>query len=162
MTIRAMTFLDTWALSLVLWKNKSLFDAGEGPVRFVPLGSHLKLKEWQPLKAVIARGLNALTPPGKERPSLASVGIEKLLPKGHTEWEQITDADFNRFHLAIVTNPAASFYCGGAVVNMNIGILNYIDVGQLHSAVNLGDHPRYHLIVDVRKDEDIQVQEPKE
>ena len=159
--IQALSYLDTWALSLVLWKNKSLFEAGEGPVRFVALGSHLKLKEWQPLKAVVARGLNALTPVGKERPTLASIGIEKLLPKGHTEWVQDAEfaVDHNRFHLPIITNPGAFFYCGTAMVNMLPGILSYVDVGQWCSAVNNGDHPRYHLIVDIHKAPEVEVKE---
>lgn len=149
--IRPIAFIDTWAASLVLWKNRSLFE-GEGLVS-VAINSHLKLAEWKTVKSTVARCLNAASSNLSERASLKAVAIEKLYPMAHSDWSRSTETDHFRLHLPMITNPLAEVFSGTFKGHLPVGQLTFVDDGALSSAVNGGEWPRYHLVIDVKKPE---------
>lgn len=55
-----------------------------------------------------------------------------------------------RFHLPLVTNPGCFLVSGAQVVHAEVGALTYFNNRILHSAVNLGQTRRIHLICDFR------------
>lgn len=65
---------------------------------------------------------------------------------------------FNRLHLALRTNPGAMLYSGCEAIQLLPGQLTRVNVRVPHSAINLGNSPRIHLILDVRKADPV---EPK-
>ena len=58
---------------------------------------------------------------------------------------------YTRLHLALRTNPQAMMYSGAEVASPAPGWLTAVNFRVPHSAINLGDWPRVHLVVDFRK-----------
>lgn len=153
MTFRAIAFLDTMALSVLLYRERSLFDKdGEGSLRNLEVWSRLKLKEWKVAKSVVARALDAIGG-GGPRPDLAGVSMQKLLPQGFVPWSRNVAWASLRFHLPIVTNPACQMFSGPYTAHLPVGQLTFVATDILHSEINLGDTPRWHLVIDVKKPE---------
>jgi Aspartyl/Asparaginyl beta-hydroxylase len=60
-------------------------------------------------------------------------------------------ARFWRLHLPLRTNPGAMVYSGIESIQVLPGQLTQVNVLAYHSAVNLGETPRVHLVVDLAK-----------
>lgn len=58
---------------------------------------------------------------------------------------------FTRLHYGVRTNPASLIYSGPESINVLPGQLVAVGMRALHAAVNHGDHPRVHLLIDIRK-----------
>jgi hypothetical protein len=54
-----------------------------------------------------------------------------------------------RFHLPIVTNPAAELILGGQVFHLVAGTIYFVNHGCIHSARNSGSQRRIHLVWDL-------------
>jgi len=54
-----------------------------------------------------------------------------------------------RFHLPIVSNPAAELMLDGSVFHLVPGMVYFINHGCVHSACNGGEDPRIHLVWDM-------------
>jgi hypothetical protein len=75
--------------------------------------------------------------------------ILELLDPGHcSPWR--TFGALLRTHLVLRTNPRAVIYSGIESMSPGQGLLVAFDPRQPFSAVNLGDSPRIHLVVDWR------------
>ena len=72
----------------------------------------------------------------------------------------LSDGKLARIHLPVVTNEKVFFenwdWQGNhAPVNMKVGEAWYLDVRKPHRAVNSGDTPRIHMVVDVVSSEEL-------
>ena len=156
MTIRRIAWLDTFAFAATVFAKRRLFDeAPEHPtdnIQRVEIHLPLDDKQWPNGRALLARITKALTTTDGP-PIVVGVCLEKLMPKGRTDWARDQDfaRSFLRFHLPIATNPGCAVYASPEADAIPIGVLTFVDVGTHHSAVNEGDVPRYHLIVDVAR-----------
>jgi hypothetical protein len=182
--ITVITWLDVWALQSALWRQQKQLDGDaarrlgsqrdtrtlvfrgpnsdeawdsgddDAPCEDTAL---LGLKEWLPLKRLLARAGTALTTPAGP-PEFGRIFLESLLPKGHVDWHSAGDPyshAHHRFHCALVTNPAAMLYAGLQSAHLAAGQVALVDQSMLTSAVNFGVRPRIHLVVDVRRPEEI-------
>lgn len=158
-------FIDTFELAASLRPRMGLFkDAGDGrrealirwpddAVAEVP--RWLRLKEaakWTELSNAVAR---------VERIGTALVGpvergrifFEMLDPGTATPWRAEDGAYFReywRLHLAIRTNPGCMMFAGTEAVNLLPGQIMRVATSVKASAVNGGEWPRIHLILDFR------------
>lgn len=155
--ITPIAFVDTLALSVLLYREKKLFDAIEDDRREIEVWGKVQDKNWRPLKSAVARVLNHVQAARRatERPALAGIYLEKLMPSATTPWvRDMENADLlERMHLPIVTNPLAIQHCGMVSAHLPVGQLTYTNIAAPCCAINLGDTPRYHLIVDIKKPE---------
>ena len=56
-----------------------------------------------------------------------------------------------RIHIPVKTNPKAKFICGDKSVHMKAGDCWLVNTSEYyHSAINDGDEPRTHLVIDVK------------
>ncbi len=82
--------------------------------------------------------------------------LEMLMPGGIISWKR-DDSEyaqrFQRVHIALRTNPHAFVFIGGAVVNMQPGLINLVEPRLPMSALNLGTTWRCHLVCDFRIDQ---------
>lgn len=82
------------------------------------------------------------------------ISIEWLDPGAIIGWRRTEGAYAQRFwrlHLPLRTNPGAMVYSGVEAVQILPGQLTQVNVLVPHSAINLGDAPRVHLLIDVAK-----------
>lgn len=154
--IRPLAFIDTHALAALIYLKKSVFDSdqshSDGHVRILDATELLKTKEWAAVKTATNRVMNALAPLNKgERPTPNKVAIEKLLPGAVVPWSISPDKQTMLFRLAIVTNPACMDFSGMSAMNLLVGQLAQVVTAVPCSALNLGDTPRYHLLLEVQQ-----------
>lgn len=160
MTIQPLGFLDTSVFTaMYVMKHAKLTDNGilklrdfkddETETSDLPI-----LREWKSARAVLAR-IRASAAPFFEgqTPILGRAWIEVLPPESGTPWAIEVDdyADAHRrTRTCLIPNPGAISYSGGAAANLLVGMVNLIDHRALCSEINGGEHPRVHLIVDIK------------
>lgn len=174
--LRPVTFIDTWALTSFLFRNKDLFEKDtarqsmegsahhdtrnillRGPANptvdnwfdDVPQHNYPVMDKWSSLKAVLGKIQRAV-----DADVLGKALIVSLKPGGVVDWHTDDGEYFDkylRFHLALVTNPFSLLYSGGEQRWVMQGELCWLNNRAKHSAVNMGSTPRIHLIVDVKK-----------
>ncbi len=97
------------------------------------------------------------------------VRLMKLEPNGgeldrHTDQTDkdlgTTDGDIMRFHIPIITNERMLFHSwdwkgNETIHNMKEGEIWYLDIRKPHKAINWGDTPRIHLVIDVKVNQNI-------
>jgi len=71
----------------------------------------------------------------------------------HRDLYMSHEYDEVRLHVPVVTNELVEFYANGEPLTMLAGECWYINVDQVHSAVNRGATPRVHLVVDLTMNE---------
>lgn len=159
--IRPISFIDTFALAATLFKMKDVFDSdaakdGDGNSRILVMNNDmLKDTAWKAIKAVTAKALNELSKINNgKRPELASIAIEKLMPQGMIPWGVETDVSTLTFHIAVVTNPNCFNYCGTSQHQIPAGGMAQIPTTIINSAVNLGETPRYHVVLEIKNPQD--------
>lgn len=113
------------------------------------------LKEWNSAKAMLTR-IRAGAAPffGGQTPEIGRAYIQQLRPGGRIDWhaEEGPYADAHvRLHLCLVPTPGAWLYSGVQSMCLPWGQLAVIEHRILNSAVNFGNWPRTHLVVDVRR-----------
>lgn len=161
---RAITYLDTLPAMIGLWKKRGDFAAGfddADPRKTIEVRGARNadepetyadmpvLEDWKGLRSLLAKAQRGI---GVQ--PLGAASVEMLPSRTAVPWMAETEAHarrFDRFVLALATNPGCLTYCGNEVVHMPVGHLYWMAAGVLHSAVNFGEHPRYHLIFDVLK-----------
>lgn len=179
MSFTPITYIDVWPLSAALFKERARFSENTKRQE-QPGGAHKEtqsillrgpedadeenwfldikqvdypiLKNWKSAKSVLERVRKAVN----NRP-LGKVMIVQLRPAASVAWHvdngPYYDA-YHRLHLPLVTNPGAQMFSGLAALHIPVGHLIHIDNRVLHSAINVGQHPRIHMIIDVKKPEE--------
>jgi uncharacterized RmlC-like cupin family protein len=66
----------------------------------------------------------------------------------HTDYNLGYDDGEVRFHVPVLTNPAAVFEHEGRHIEMQAGETWYLDFSLPHRVANGGDEPRVHLLID--------------
>ena len=155
MNIVPLGFLDTWAFATALHnKYKDRFGGDHHSMALLPLrteaGPAPILAEWKSAKALLSRIQAAASPIFGETPDLGAAAVVRLAPGGFVEWQTLA-SDWSSLHLCIVPSPGAWTYSGGEGAVLPVGQLTYVNRAVMHSAVNLGNHPAIHLVVEARK-----------
>jgi hypothetical protein len=181
--ITMITWVDVWPLQYAVFRQQKSFDGDQAKLvgatrdtrtiifRGPPSSDAwetdsdddpcedtalLGLKEWVPLKRLLARIRTALTTEHGP-PEFGKIYLESLLAQGHVDWYRSDgpySAAHHRFHCAVVTNPAAQIYAGLQSAHLPAGQIALIDQSMKCSTINYGVKPRIHLIVDVRRPEE--------
>lgn len=115
------------------------------------------LKEWKSAANLLSRIRNAAAPFLKgQQAVLGKAMVVRLKPKGFVDWH-VDEGEYaavhDRLHICLIPSPGAWLYSGGEMACPPVGQITWINNRVLHSATNLGDVARVHLIVDVRKPE---------
>lgn len=160
MNIQSVGWLDTslvWMrLRLSYWDR---FE-GDGDLETLHLlddeGEELPIlkgeKGWKGVGTFLTKLSNAAAPFLNNRPAeFAGVWLDRLKPNGKTNWGQTDEPDLLRVHICLAGPPNALFYCGGEAAVLGVGVVNYINVGALHSRVNFGNAPAIHMVANVRR-----------
>lgn len=151
--IRAVGWLDTWALSSTLYGRyrPKLQEVGGGLSLFVV--DPRTMEEWRQLKSALARLTAAVTKAVGFRPTVERVTIARLEPRSTTSWAAEPDSSTIRLHVALVANPNARRFVAdtGEAVALGVGVVNLIDQTRLNSWVNLGDSAAVELVIDLLK-----------
>lgn len=150
-----LVFLDTWSLSASLRGKLALFkDAGD-PLDMIaqtvvarePSGKLARiLKEWRSLAIVIDR-LRKL--PLADEHEFGEIAIHRLAPDTATHWQR--KGEWQRAHLAIVTNPLCFTFCGVVAQSLPIGTLTLVDASAPCCCANWGETPFFWLTAEFRK-----------
>ena len=161
--IRPISWIDTFALSVLVWRERKIFNTSpqqSGLIDILPL---LDDPAWKVARQIFHRCLGEINKAnnnaggGSGQVAIDAAVLERLMPHEQLPWI-VNSAPLMRFHLPIVTNPASIIYSGLDARNLLPGQFSYVDIGQLHSAVNHGDTPRYHLIIDIHRNSTVEQQ----
>jgi hypothetical protein len=167
MNFRPISYIETLPTTAGLFKRRGDFTETfeSGPAKLMDLrivqgeedaADSTMFKDWPNAKNLLARIQRIIQGASDIRPIIGGAYIELLPPKkvkAWSTWEGDYAAKHERFHLPLVTNPLSCLYCGAESLHIPVGHLFWVNEKTLHSAVNLGDHPRFHLVVDMRKTE---------
>ncbi len=120
---------------------------GKGHVWYKPYA------EWPELKATIQtlRGLGDRLA-GAAGIELGRVFLEMLDPGTTLPWTT-EESEFVRVEMALRTNPGARLFVGTESTHLLPGQLTIVATGVPRCAVNLGEWPRVHLVVEFRRRE---------
>ena len=111
---------------------------------------------WPELRATLGRisRIGEATIGGVE---FGRVFLELLMPATRLPWDVLVEdrysERFSRLHLPLRTNPAAIVYAGTEQMHLLPGQLTIVNQRAGVSAVNLGEWPRIHLVVDFKRKE---------
>jgi hypothetical protein len=163
--IRSVGFLETSAFTaLFVVKYRERMVEGVLPLRAIKGGDEdatdcTILKEWKGARALLTRfkASAAVFLDGKAA-TLGRAFIEVLPPGAHTPWT-LDESDYGREHwrvrICLIPSPGGWSYCGGAAALLAVGAVNVFDPTALASEVNFGDHARTHLVIDVRRPDNL-------
>lgn len=160
MTIQPLGFLDTSVFTaMYVMKHAKAVDNGILKLRDfkddeTDPSDLAILREWKSARALLARIRSAAAPFFEGiTPVLGRAWIEVVPPESGTPWAIEAD-DYAEAHrrtrTCLIPNPGAISYSGGAAANLLVGMVNLIDHRALCSEINSGEHPRVHLIVDIK------------
>lgn len=165
-----IAFLDIWEVAGSMYggNRMGLFRKDEPsilPLRGPPPGADDPEDElafgtyrqtwghWPEMKRLVER-LRQIAKPVIGEVDLGLMFLEMLHPGQCLPWELSDSAYVTRFlrlHLAIRTNPRALLYAGGEQWCVQPGQAVITNKRVRHSAVNFGDHPRIHLVLDFKQ-----------
>ena len=162
-------FLDAFDLAGSLRQHTNLFKPAEGGEQILPIRwddgevwKRTKLwAKWVELRNVVSRiqrrGSEMIGPLDLGRIFFEMVPAGVVLPwraESGAYWE-----NHLRLHMPLRTNPAAFLHFATEMHHLMLGTLHLVNVGAEHCAVNRGEWPRVHLVVDVRRKEQVEVGE---
>ncbi|MEK6591528.1 MAG: aspartyl/asparaginyl beta-hydroxylase domain-containing protein [Pseudomonadota bacterium] len=158
MNFRIITYIDTLGMMAGLWRRRADMPGTPGvlPLREWRDGAGHDLPvlaagkdAWHGARNVINRVQRALA-----ADIVAAARIEALQPATVQPWgKDVEAAEFDTFLLPLATNPGCFNYCGSATMHLPVGHLVWLNAAMPHSASNFGLHPRYHLVIEVKKPE---------
>ncbi len=163
--IRSVGFLETSQLTaLFVVKYREQMVEGVLPLRAVKQGDEdatdcAILKEWKGARALLTRfrAAAAVFLDGRSA-TLGRAWLETLPPGAHTPWA-LDETDYGRGYyrarICLIPSPGAWSYSGGGAALLAVGAVNVFDPTLLACEVNFGDHPRTHLVIDVRRPENL-------
>ena len=168
MNFRVLVFVDTWELGCSLHDRMNLFRPVEGGESILPIRWPLddeaaeplswrrtaRWQKWVELRNVISRIHRAGEAMIGHPLDLGRIFFE-LLPSGKVmPWRTEAGSyyeNYLRVHVALRTNPAALMYAGTDAHHSMIGALCLVNAQAPSCAVNFGESPRVHLVIDFRK-----------
>lgn len=124
-----------------------------------PVFDHERLKAWPEMQALLAsaQAMVAADPvvgPQADADALGRVVFSLIEPQGFIQWHKDAGEYFDatmRFHAALFTTAGAVNYAPeGEALHIDVGELTWLDNRPLHSAINLSDAWRNHLIFEIR------------
>lgn len=145
--ITPIGFIDTSAFTAYYIVKYKAFDVLRSDDGDSPL-----LKEWKSARALLTRIKNKATEIRRAPVALGRAWIEVLGPQSGTPWSVDDTAYTDRFmrlRIALIQPPGCWSFSGAASAQLAVGQVNAIENRALCSEVNLGDHARVHLIVDI-------------
>lgn len=160
-------FVDTFDLVASMRQRMGLFKPGEPrilPIRgpraeaddpdddLAYINYRDPLAKWPEMARMIRR----LGRIGEEQGGIefGRIFLEMLDPGMRLSWtldDNAYAARFTRVHLPLRTNPAAMMHSGIEQANLLPGALTAVNQRAPHSAINLGEWPRVHLVADFRR-----------
>lgn len=163
-----LRYLDTYDLMCSMRSRVGLFTGKEirrltlrGPKKDAPdpddAAAYVRPREatkWVELKVTLGQIEEIGEAIAQGPVEFGRIYLDWLDPGVKTGWRNMEGAYYRRFwrlHLPLRTNPGAMVYSGVEAVQMLPGQLTQVNVLAPHSAINLGNAPRVHLIVDVAK-----------
>lgn len=163
--IRSVGFLETSQFTaLFIVKYRERMAEGVLPLRAIKEGDEdatdcAILKEWKGARALLTRFRSAAAVAlGGKTATLSRAWLETLPPGAHTPWTA-DESDYGRGHyrarICLVPSPGAWSYSGGSAALLAVGAVNVFDPVLLSSEVNFADHARTHLLIDVRRPENL-------
>lgn len=113
------------------------------------------LRKWQAASAFLSRFKSAAAPLLNGQPAvLGKVWIETLPGQSAMPWIREED-DYAQAHIrtrtSLIATPENYSMSGLDRVSLGVGVVNVVEHRIFNSEINLGSHPRTHLIVDVRR-----------
>ncbi len=163
--IRALTFIDasTFTAHFIVKYRAQMVDgvlplrgvgAEEVEVEDLPV-----LKEWKSARALLLKIRNgAAAAFGDQVPELGRVWVETVPPESGTPWtcEAGDYADEHlRLRIALIPGIDCYSHSGDARAILGVGVVNLVEHRKLCCEVNLGQTARTHLVVDVRKPDEV-------
>jgi len=153
----AVGWFDTWPMIASLRQRQNLFPAADEGRRRLAIREpgdgedvwrhHDEFEKWVPLRNLIAK---IRRQPATEGTDTGRILLEWLEPGAVVHWTH-HETNWQRFHMALVTNPLCWVFSGAEGLHMQVGFLNWINLAQPTSQLNLGESPRIHLVVEFRK-----------
>lgn len=151
--LRVLGWESPWAIATWVYKEQGALR-GEGGVRRLVVirpgenaqYRHPNLQKWTTLRNAINRARRLAEQGNLE---LVSAELEALDPGAFIPWEK-AGAEI-AVHIGVVTNPAATLYCGNEGMVVQPGQIVARAGDSLWSAVNIGDTPRIHLLLTLRE-----------
>jgi hypothetical protein len=165
-----LVFVDTFALTASLERQSGLFDHGTPRILSVvrPRRGTEEADEdftWNPAAAKWVQLKNAIGRLKRKGEDLfgpidlGHVYLEMLDAGARTEWEDGLTGPYAERHTRLVlplrTNPGALMVAGNEAFSPAMGWLTAVNARVPHCAINLGEWPRVHLVVDFRKREPV-------
>lgn len=159
--IKPIDYIDTLAISVLVYRERKLFDEGS-----IDVIAKRKDPNWKIAKTILTRALasfaqaDALLGGDGEQPREDSAYLTRLLPGGVDPWSIEPKADFIRCVLPIITNPMCLTYSGTFQGFIPAGQLTLVNVMSAYSQVNHGRHAVYQMVIDLAKPAPEQAPEP--
>lgn len=176
MTITPAGFIDPYELAATLRQRAELFPR-TGDIRVLPIRGPGRngdpdddaafvwtrgREKWPALTAVLNQFERSASVSGEIE--WGRIYFEQLMSGAIIPWTKDDTAYASRFfrtHLALRSNPLTRVYCGVASMLMIVGDVNVLGQRLPTSAINLGETPRVHLVIDFRrKDEYLDIRDP--
>jgi hypothetical protein len=172
-----IAYLDTFELASSLRTRMGQFPNPDASRRVLPLRGPRKdadpdddaafvlareAQRWPELKAMleqireaVAQVYERLGKPGEVE--FGRIALEMLMSGANVPWRKDDGAyaqRFERAHLALRSNPGARLFAAHEMLWLLPGDLTAVAHRVPHSAINLGEWPRVHLVVDFRRIDD--------
>lgn len=119
-------------------------------------------KPWESMRRLLAQARKAIMAEAVSRQYLSGTmgrAMISRLDPGSTIFWHADDGPYHeqhiRFHLPLVTNPGCMLYSQSESLHVPAGALMYFNNRVRHSAANWGQHPRLHLIFEMRRQEQL-------
>lgn len=148
MNFKFLGHLDTFQVVAQLAKNKTLFDAdGILMLRDADGKEAPCFEAWKSLQRLLktARARFGSVEDYHE------IFIDCMRPNTATDWSTEVNPDHLTFLVPLVTNPFVQEHARSEAVHMPVGSLWWVNNAVARSSVNWGEHPRYHLVVQIKK-----------
>jgi hypothetical protein len=139
-------WVDMWALSASLRTRLGLFEADDG--RFMLRSGEEWGENWNAARNVVNRIRQQSVLRGHV---LGDAYIYRVDYRSQGKWHEPRPL-LVELQVAIVTNPQAFLFVGTTCHHLLTGVVVAVDRTQPTCAVNWGDGPRYHLILEFTRE----------
>jgi hypothetical protein len=139
MFIERIGWIDPWRLSVWCYQKRKDLPM----VLIGEAGEHPDFQSWGALRLAVGKARQIAEPKGFD---LLHAAIEQLSPGEYQPWSKDEDQGII-VHIGIVGNPACSLFAGTESVSLIPGQIVAFGTRLLRSAVNMGETPRYDLVM---------------